>query len=108
MKDHGKCEACQLDFELDFANSVEMIFRVHPEVREADLGVYCIGGPAHSPHVMAQVRVAPSERIELDLGLSEGKYQIPRPAIAERLRVPRRAFERAAEACDRARLEDAN
>ncbi len=81
LKDHGKCEACHLDFDLDFANSVEMIFRIHPEVREADLGVYCIGGPAHSPHVMAQVRVAPGERIDLELGLSEGTYQIRGPQL---------------------------
>ena len=49
------------NYDLDFANSVEMIFRVHPEVREADLGVYCIGGPSHSPHVVAQVRVGAGE-----------------------------------------------
>ena len=50
LREHGNCEACQLDFDLDFANSVELIFRVHPEVRETDVATYCIGGPAHSPH----------------------------------------------------------
>src|SRR5262249_41562136 len=50
MRDHGHCEACNLDFEPDFANSVEMIFRAHPEVRDTDVGTYCVGGPAHSPH----------------------------------------------------------
>src|SRR6185312_1079900 len=38
IADHAHCVACHLDFRLDFANSVELIFRVHPEVREADLG----------------------------------------------------------------------
>lgn len=76
LQDHAHCEACHLDFELDFANSVEMIFQAHPEVREADLAVYCIGGPAHSPHVVAQVRIAPNERAELSLGLSEGQYRV--------------------------------
>src|SRR5262249_54315636 len=59
IAEHAHCEACHLDFKLDFANSIELIFRVHPEVRDADLATYCIGGPAHSPHVFAQVRVAP-------------------------------------------------
>ena len=59
IADHAHCEACNLDFQLDFARSIELIFRVHPEIREADLGVYCVGGPAHSPHVLAQIRVAP-------------------------------------------------
>ena len=76
IREHGRCEACQLDFELDFAGSVELIFRAHPEVRDADTGLYCSGGPAHAPHVPARVRVAPGERIELELMLPEGSYRI--------------------------------
>jgi serine/threonine protein kinase/class 3 adenylate cyclase len=81
LRSHGHCEACNLDFELDFANSVEVIFRAHPEIRDAELGVYCIGGPAHSPHVVAQTRLAPSERIELDLTLAEGAYRLRGPQL---------------------------
>src|SRR5439155_10849665 len=62
-------------------NSVEMIFRAHPEVRSAELGVYCIGGPAHSPHVAAQLRVAPQECLELDLTLPEGAYRLRGPQL---------------------------
>src|SRR5262249_35175459 len=78
---HGHCEACCLDFELDFANSVEIIFRVHPEIRGSDLGTYCIGGPVFSPHVAAQVRVAPGESMELDLALAEGSYRVRSPQL---------------------------
>jgi serine/threonine protein kinase/class 3 adenylate cyclase len=78
---HGRCEACNLDFELDLAHSVEMIFRIHPEIRPSDLATYCIGGPAHSPHVVAQVRLAAGERIELDLALSEGAYRLRGPQL---------------------------
>ncbi len=81
LREHGKCEACNLNFDLDFANSVEMIFRAHPEVRESELGTYCIGGPAHSPHVAAQVRVAPGERFVLELGLPEGAYRLRGPQL---------------------------
>ena len=81
IAEHAHCEACHLDFELDFANSIELIFRVHPEIREADLGTYCIGGPAHSPHVVAQMRVAPRERIELELELPEGSYRLRGPQL---------------------------
>jgi class 3 adenylate cyclase len=79
--EHAHCEACHLDFQLDFANSIELIFRVHPEIRQADLGTYCIGGPAHSPHVFAQVRVGPKERIELDLELPDGSYRLRGPQL---------------------------
>jgi serine/threonine protein kinase/class 3 adenylate cyclase len=81
LKSHGRCEACNLDFELDFANSVEVIFRAHPEIRDTELGVFCIGGPAHSPHVAAQARVAPGERMELDLALPEGAYRLRGPQL---------------------------
>lgn len=81
IADHAHCAACNLEFPLDFASSIEMIFRVHPEIREVDLGVYCIGGPAHSPHVPAQVRLARGERMELELELSEGAYRLRGPQL---------------------------
>lgn len=81
LREHGHCEACNLEFELDFARSVEMIFRAHPEIRTTDLGTYCVGGPAHSPHVAAQVRVGPGERVELELTLPEGDYRLRGPQL---------------------------
>jgi serine/threonine protein kinase/class 3 adenylate cyclase len=81
LREHGRCEACNLDFVVDLAQSVEMIFRVHPEIRGADTGVYCTGGPARSPHVPAQVRVAPGERLELDLSLPAGIYRLRGPQL---------------------------
>jgi serine/threonine protein kinase/class 3 adenylate cyclase len=85
MESHGHCEACDIDFELDVGRNIEAVFRVHPQIREAELATYCIGSPAHSPHVVAQMRVAPGERLALDLDLDEGEYrvggrQLPREA----------------------------
>jgi eukaryotic-like serine/threonine-protein kinase len=81
IETHGRCEVCDLDFEIDFGNSLELIFRVHPELRDVNLKTYCIGGPEHLPHVVAQVRVAPGERIDLDLQLSEGRYVLRGPQL---------------------------
>jgi serine/threonine protein kinase/class 3 adenylate cyclase len=78
---HAHCAACHLDFELDFANAIELFFRVHPEVREADLGTYCIGGPVHAPHALAQLRVAAGERIALELELPAGWYRLRGPQL---------------------------
>jgi eukaryotic-like serine/threonine-protein kinase len=88
IAEHAHCGACHLDFRLDFAGSIELIFRVHPEIREADLGTYCAGGPAHSPHVPAQVRVAPGERLELELELSEGLYRLRGPQLPWTVEIP--------------------
>ena len=81
LREHGSCEACRLDFDLDFANSVELIFRVHPEIRETDLGTYCAGSPSHSPHVVAQARIAAGERVTLDLVLEPGSYRLRGPQL---------------------------
>ena len=81
IAEHAHCAACHLDFELDFTRSIELIFRVHPEIRQADLGTYCIGGPSHSPHVPAQVRVGAGERLEVDLNLTEGQYRLRGPQL---------------------------
>jgi class 3 adenylate cyclase len=81
IADHGRCEACRVDYPLDFAQSVELVFRSHPQVREADTNTYCAAGPAHSPHVVAQVRLAPGERLALDLNLDEGVYRLRGPQL---------------------------
>ncbi len=76
LREHAHCDACNLDFEVDLARSVEVVFRVHPAIRPTDVQTYCVGGPAHSPHVLAQVRLAIGERFELEPELAEGAYVI--------------------------------
>lgn len=78
---HTHCEACDLDFEVDFGNAVELIFRVHPDLRQAELKTFCIGGPEHAPHVIAQARLAVGEALELDLGLDAGAYLLRGPQL---------------------------
>jgi class 3 adenylate cyclase len=81
LENHGHCQACNADFELDFANSVEMIFRAHPEIRAVETRTYCIGGPAFSAHVVAQTRLQPGERFAMDLALEEGTYRVRGPQL---------------------------
>ena len=81
LKSHAWCPSCDLRYEVDFANSVELIFRAHPEVRASETKTYCIGGPAFSAHVVAQTRLMPGERFELDLNLNEGTYRLRSPQL---------------------------
>jgi serine/threonine protein kinase/class 3 adenylate cyclase len=81
LGDHSRCEACALDYPVDFADTVEMIFRIDPSIRRSESRTYCIGGPAHSPHVVAQLRLAPEERFDFDLELAEGSYRLRGPQL---------------------------
>ncbi len=86
---HTRCEACDVDFQSNISDAIEMVFRAHPEIRDVDTASYCIGGPSHSPHVVAQVRMAPHERLELELALAPGDYVLrgPRLTRQQTLRV---------------------
>tara|TARA_R110002073_G_scaffold8027_18_gene44855 strand:- start:18665 stop:22267 length:3603 start_codon:yes stop_codon:yes gene_type:complete len=78
---HTHCEACDVDFKSNLGNVIEMTFRVHPEIRDVNDGQYCIGGPEHAPHVVAQVRVEKEECLELSLDLGPGDYLLRGPRI---------------------------
>ncbi len=84
---HSYCEVCDLDFELEFGSSIELFFRPSPEIRTVDLRTYCIGGPEHSPHVIAQVRLMPDECFELPLRLAPGTYLLRGPQLPYSLEV---------------------
>jgi serine/threonine protein kinase/class 3 adenylate cyclase len=81
LKDHGRCSSCNVEFPLDFGQSVELVFRVAPELRDSEQRTYCIGGPAFAPHVVAQVRLAAQERLELNLALGSGLYSVRSPQL---------------------------
>ena len=55
------CDTCGISYDADFDERVELRFSVHPAVRVADDAVYCIAGPARSPHVLAQQYLRPGE-----------------------------------------------
>ncbi len=81
IEQHANCSACQIKFDIEFSTSLELIFRAHPELRSADAKTYCAGGPGNFPHVVAQVRLEPTERLLLDLSLKTGSYVARGPSL---------------------------
>ena len=65
IEEHASCKTCNLGFDVDFSRAIELAFRASPALREVETRTFCIGGPAHFPHVAAQVRLAPGERFAL-------------------------------------------
>jgi len=89
IEEHGTCKACNVGFEIDFSRAIELAFRAAPDLRDVETRTYCIGGPAHFPHVAAQVRLQPGERFALPLALPPGYYLLRSPQVprAHELRV---------------------
>lgn len=83
LRRHAECEACEVDIDTRLGDSVEMIFRAHPEVRVVDDRQYCIGGPENLPHVIVQVRLKPMEKMRLGLELAVGDYLIRAPRLPQ-------------------------
>jgi serine/threonine protein kinase len=76
LEEHGRCDACQLDYELDLARSVELVLSAHPAIREPERAVFCASSPGHSPHVKARLRVADGETLRVPLALGAGSYSL--------------------------------
>jgi len=82
IEEHGTCKTCNIGFGVDFSRAIELAFRAAPDVREVETRTFCIGGPAHFPHVAAQVRLAPGERFALPLALGPGYYLLRSPQLS--------------------------
>jgi class 3 adenylate cyclase len=81
IEEHGSCKTCNIGFGVDFSRAIELAFRAQPELRDVEARTFCIGGPAHFPHVAAQVRLAPGERFALSLSLAPGFYLVRSPQL---------------------------
>jgi len=70
------CPGCNIDFSVNFEQSIELTFRPNPAIRKVEAEMFCIGGPQVVPHVAAQQLLAPGETRKIDLGLEYGRYRL--------------------------------
>ncbi len=76
LQDHGACQLCDLEFAVDLEDAVEVTFAPAAAVREVDVGPYCIGGPARTPHVIAQSILPAEAEARLACPEEEGQYRV--------------------------------
>jgi adenylate cyclase len=70
------CETCQINFDVDFDQLVEVRFDPTPAVRQVAGETFCLAGPWNSPHVVAQATLAPGEQRTLNARLEAGPYRL--------------------------------
>ncbi|MFN2577373.1 MAG: adenylate/guanylate cyclase domain-containing protein [Pyrinomonadaceae bacterium] len=70
------CAGCNIDFKVNFEQSVELTFRPNPAIREVEAEMFCVGGPQVMPHVVAQQLLPPGTSRPVDVELVNGRYRV--------------------------------
>jgi class 3 adenylate cyclase len=70
------CLGCNIDFAVNFEQSVELTFRPNPSIRKSEGETFCIGGPQVMPHVAAQQLLPPHSTRAIVLSLTAGRYRL--------------------------------
>jgi class 3 adenylate cyclase len=66
------CATCNIDFELNFSQNVELVFHPATTIRKLDHREYCLMGPMSTPHILAQLSLAASEQRTESVQLTPG------------------------------------
>ncbi|HML10861.1 MAG TPA: adenylate/guanylate cyclase domain-containing protein [Stellaceae bacterium] len=69
------CSSCNIDYERDFTQNVEVTFEPAASVRELGAGSYCLASPLLSEHIKVQQLLAPGEPAVIETGLPDGAYR---------------------------------
>jgi class 3 adenylate cyclase len=70
------CESCHIAYDANFDRFVEVTFRPAPRFRRVVSRQFCAAGPRNTPHIVAQVVVAPGEEREIEMNLAAGEYRL--------------------------------
>ena len=70
------CSSCNIRYDVNFDESVELRFSVSADIRDAVDLAYCIGGPANTRHIVSQIWLPPRSTKQLRLRLDEGSYRL--------------------------------
>ncbi|TGK39572.1 adenylate/guanylate cyclase domain-containing protein [Leptospira andrefontaineae] len=70
------CEVCDIQFEANQLNSIEITFHVHPSIREVQKRMFCAAEPATKSHIRFQKYLESGETYNSKLLLSPGVYRL--------------------------------
>src|SRR4029079_56071 len=68
--------SCNIDYERDFEQNVELRFAPASTVRPLRDGGFCLSCPMGTPHVAVQVLRQPGERRDVAVELPPGAYRL--------------------------------
>lgn len=69
------CASCQIDFRVNFNQSVELTFAPNENIRPVERLEYCIAGPEVTPHIVSQQLLPPNSSRLVSPILENGRYR---------------------------------
>ncbi len=81
------CSSCNIRYDINFDESVELRFTANPDIRAAADLAYCIGGPGNTRHIVAQVWLPAHASKPLRLELAAGDYRLRTRQLAPMARM---------------------
>jgi class 3 adenylate cyclase len=72
----GRCEACNVDFDATTFNSIEVVFHIHPHIRQIEKKIYCAAEPAMKTHIKLQKIIQPGTELTVKTFLETGRYRL--------------------------------
>jgi class 3 adenylate cyclase len=76
LPETSQCGVCEITFETDTAEAIEVVFHVHPNIRLIQPALFCAAEPAKKSHIKVQLPVAPKSRLHLQTDLPAGSYRV--------------------------------
>jgi class 3 adenylate cyclase len=70
------CDTCNIDYERDYTNNVELTFQPAYSVRPLEAGEYCLFGPGSTPHIKVQLTLRAGEDRVIALRPEPGRYRV--------------------------------
>lgn len=74
LEGSAHCATCEIRYGVNFDDSVELRFTVHPSIRPAKDAVFCVGSPAHTPFAVAQLHVPQGAPRSVEMDLEPESY----------------------------------
>jgi class 3 adenylate cyclase len=76
LTEKGHCGYCDISFDLPLDRAVEAVFVPSAGVRKVDARPYCTGGPAATPHVIAQRLLPAGGEVEFNAPGAAGAFRV--------------------------------
>lgn len=71
------CDACNLDYQAEFDQSVELVFQPNRAIRVVPERLeFCTAGPQATPHIVAQQLLPPDDSRQIAPQLANGRYRL--------------------------------